>query len=158
MVYNTADDFDDNNEIVTAELGNLGLTVAGFDFFNLEKTIELCIGKIGSHVKFKSSEIVKLLCCQVLNVPYQSLYGTQEFFRNRPLQALLNRKDVTFEKLDRNALSRTLDAIAEYGPEKLFLKCSAKVAEKLGLKVESVHLDSTSFIILVNLELKMAVT
>lgn len=75
----------------------------------------------------------------------ESLYGTQEFYRNRPLQALINRKDVTFEQLDRNVLSRTLDAIAEFGPEKLFLRCSAKVAEKLGLKVESVHLDSTSF-------------
>lgn len=139
------DDFDDDNEQVTAELGNLGLTAAGFDYFNLDEPIELCIGKIGSHVKFKSSEIVKLLCCQVLNVPYQSLYGTQEFYRNRPLQALINRKDVTFEQLDRNVLSRTLDAIAEFGPEKLFLRCSAKVAEKLGLKVESVHLDSTSF-------------
>lgn len=139
------DDFDDDNEQVTAELGNLGLTAAGFDYFNLDEPIELCIGKIGSHVKFKSSEIVKLLCCQVLNVPYQSLYGTLEFYRNRPLQALINRKDVTFEQLDRNVLSRTLDAIAEFGPEKLFLRCSAKVAEKLGLKVESVHLDSTSF-------------
>lgn len=139
------DDFDDDNEQVTAELGNLGLTAAGFDYFNLDEPIELCIGKIGSHVKFKSSEIVKLLCCQVLNVPYQSLYGTQEFYRNRPLQALINRKDVTFEQLDRNVLSRTLDAIAEFGPEKLLLRCSAKVAEKLGLKVESVHLDSTSF-------------
>lgn len=116
-----------------------------FDYFNLDEPIELCIGKIGSHVKFKSSEIVKLLCCQVLNVPYQSLYGTQEFYRNRPLQALINCKEVTFEQLDRNVLSRTLDAIAEFGPEKLFLRCSAKVAEKLGLKVESVHLDSTSF-------------
>lgn len=139
------DDFDYDNEQVTAELGDLGLTAAGFDYFNLDEPIEFCIGKIGSHVKFKSSEIVKLLCCQVLNVPYQSLYGTQEFYRNRPLQALINRKDVTFEQLDRNVLSRTLDAIAEFGPEKLFLRCSAKVAEKLGLKVESVHLDSTSF-------------
>lgn len=66
-------------------------------------------------------------------------------FRNIPLQVLINRKDVTFELLDRNVLSMTLDAIAEYGPEKLFLKCSANVAKKLGLKVESVHLDSTSF-------------
>ena len=41
------DDFDDNNEIVTAELGKLGLTVEG-DYFNLEKPIELCIGKIDS--------------------------------------------------------------------------------------------------------------
>ena len=116
------DDFDYDNEQVTAELGDLGLTAAGFDYFNLDVPIEFCIGKIGSHVKFKSSEIVKLLCCQVLNVPYQSLYGTQEFYRNRPLQALINRKDVTFEQLDRNVLSRTLDAIAEFGPEKLFLR------------------------------------
>ena len=57
------DDFDDDNEQVTAELGNLGLTAAGFDYFNLDEPIEFCIGKIGSHVKFKSSEIVKLLCC-----------------------------------------------------------------------------------------------
>ena len=28
------DDFDDDNEQVTAELGNLGLTAAGFDYFN----------------------------------------------------------------------------------------------------------------------------
>ena len=116
------DDFDYDNEQVTAELGDLGLTAAGFDYFNLDEPIEFCIGKIGSHVKFKSSEIVKLLCCQVLNVPYQSLYGTQEFYRNRPLQALINRKDVTFEQLDKNVLSRTLDAIAEFGPEKLFLR------------------------------------
>ena len=139
------EDFDEEQKLVTAELGNLGLTAAGFDYFNLQEPIEFCIGKTGSHVKFTSAEIVKLMCCQVLNVPYQSLYGTQEFFRNRPLQALINRKDVSCEQLDRNVLSRTLDAIAEFGPEKLFLKCSVNVAEKLGLKVESVHLDSTSF-------------
>lgn len=91
------DDFEQYSEIVTAELGNLGLTAAGFDFFNLEKPIDLCIGKIGSHVKIRSSEIIKLLSCQVLNVPYQSLYWTQEFFRNRPLQPLINRKDVSYE-------------------------------------------------------------
>ena len=103
----SVDDFGIEEDIVTSELGNLGLTAAGFDYFNLKEPIEFCIGKLGSHVKFTSSEIIKLLCCQVLNVPYQSLYGTQEFYRNRPLQALINRKDVTFEQLDRNVLSRT---------------------------------------------------
>jgi len=141
----SVDDFGIEEDIVTSELGNLGLTAAGFDYFNLKEPIEFCIGKLGSHVKFTSSEIIKLLCCQVLNVPYQSLYGTQEYYRQRPMQALLNRSDVTVEQLDRNVLSRTLDSIAEYGPEKLFLKCASNVAQKLGLKVESVHLDSTSF-------------
>ncbi|MBO6258815.1 MAG: hypothetical protein J6M93_05740 [Succinivibrio sp.] len=35
-------DFDENSELVTAELGNLGLTAAGFDYFNLEEPIEFC--------------------------------------------------------------------------------------------------------------------
>lgn len=56
------DDYYEDNELVTAELGNLGLTAAGFDYFNLEEPIEFCIRKIVSHVKFNSSEIVKLLC------------------------------------------------------------------------------------------------
>ena len=42
------DDFDDDNEQVTAEFGDLGLTAAGFDYFNFDEPIELCIGKIGS--------------------------------------------------------------------------------------------------------------
>ena len=70
-------DFDEDNELVTAQLGNLGLTAAGFDYFHLEEPIEFCIGKIGSHVKFKSSEIVKLLCCQVLNVRNYQLLRTK---------------------------------------------------------------------------------
>ena len=141
----SVDDFGIEEDIVTSELGNLGLTAAGFDYFNLKEPIEFCIRMLGSHDMFTSSEIIKLLCCQVLNVPYQSLYGSQEYYRQRPMQALLNRSDVTVEQLDRNVLSRTLDSIAEYGPEKLFLKCASNVAQKLGLKVESVHLDSTSF-------------
>ena len=33
------DDFDYDNEQVTAELGDLGLTAAGFDYFNLDVEI-----------------------------------------------------------------------------------------------------------------------
>ena len=58
--------FDDNDEIVTTELCNLGLTDA-FDFFELQEPIEQCIGKIGSHVKISKAVIVKLLCFHVLN-------------------------------------------------------------------------------------------
>ena len=38
------DDFDEDNELVTAELGNLGLTAAGFDYFHLEDLISHCMG------------------------------------------------------------------------------------------------------------------
>ena len=39
------DDFDEDNELVTAQLGNPELTAAVFNYFNLEEPIEFCIGR-----------------------------------------------------------------------------------------------------------------
>ena len=84
-----------------------------------------------TRVKFKSSEIVKLLCCQVLNVPYQSLYGTQEFYRNRPLQALINRKDVTFEQLDMcNIVSNNI-----FGFDFYFMRVNSGLSKKKAIAI-----------------------
>lgn len=41
--------FDNTGDLLSTELGNIGLT-AGFDYFGLSPVIEFCIGKIGSHV------------------------------------------------------------------------------------------------------------
>lgn len=49
------------------------------------------------------------------------------------------------EQLTPDALCRTLDAVAAYGPQKLFSACSAQICRALGVAVEAVHLDSTSF-------------
>ena len=76
-------EFENSEDLFSTQIGNIGLTAAGFDYFGLAPVIESCIGKIGSHVKVTQSELVKLLCCQVLNVPYQSLYGTSEFYRGK---------------------------------------------------------------------------
>lgn len=111
----------------------------------MAEVIELCAGKTGAHVKVKQSEVVKLMCCLVLNVPYQSLYGTEEFYQEKPIQGLTGNSTISSHDLNRDVLSRALDAIAEYGPERLFLKCAKAVSSKLGLKPDKVHLDSTSF-------------
>ena len=74
-------EFENSEELFSTQIGNIGLTAAAFDYFGLAEVIELCAGKTGSHVKVKQSEVVKLMCCQVLNVPYQSLYGTEKFYQ-----------------------------------------------------------------------------
>lgn len=81
----------------------------------------------------------------VLNVPYQSLYGTEEFYQEKPIQGLTGNSTISSHDLNRDVLSRALDAIAEYGPERLFFKCAKAVSSKLGIKPDTVHLDSTSF-------------
>ena len=35
--------------------------------------------------------------------------------------------------------------IYEYGSEKLFLECSAKVVDSLNIKITEAHIDTTSF-------------
>lgn len=99
-----------------------------------------------SHVKVTQSELVNLLCCQVLNVPYQSLYWTSEFYRGKPVRALTGNEELNVEDINRDVLSKLLDAIADFGPERLFLRCSQAVASKLELNPDTVHIDSTSFL------------
>ena len=79
-------EFDNSNDLYSTQIGNIGLTASAFDYFSLAEVIEFCAGKTGALVKIKQSEVVKLLCCQVLNVPYQSLYETEEFYQEKPIQ------------------------------------------------------------------------
>ena len=58
---------------------------------------------------------------------------------------LAGNSTISSHDLNRDVPSRALDAVAEYGPERLFLKCAKAVSSKLGIKPDTVHLDSTSF-------------
>ena len=115
-----------------------------FDYFGIESVIDEAMKKEGSHVKITNGECVKALVCQLLSHPYQSLSGTAEFFSNHPLSALLQDTNVTPDCLNRAVLSRMLDDLYEAGPEQLFIKVARKVLEKLQVKTNTVHIDSTS--------------
>ncbi len=142
-------DFEDDLRLESNEkilnIGTAGLTAAAFDYFDLKSVLRDAIGKIGSHVVVDNPEIVQAMVMQVLSVPYQSLYGTAEFFQDKPVAALLGVEAVDFEDLNRNNLARCLDEIYSFGPERLFLRCAGQVADRLGVKVSECHIDSTSF-------------
>ena len=140
-------DFDDsliNTNEKILNIGTTGLTAAAFDYFELKDVIRPAIGKIGSNVSIDNPEIVQALVMQVLSVPYQSLYGTAEFFQDKPLSALLGVENVEFEDLNRVNLARCLDEVYNFGPERLFLRCAKQVAIKLGAQIKECHIDSTS--------------
>ena len=100
--------FENSEELFSTQIGNIGLTAAAFDYFGLAEVIELCAGKTGSHVKVKQSEVVKLMCCQVLNVPYQSLYGTEEFYHHNAVRLDLNYRRKTIKNSNIWRLNNTL--------------------------------------------------
>ena len=132
------------NTLQTFALGNTALIAGAFDDFGLENIINQRIGKIGSHVRANSGVLAKALIVQMINVPYQSLSGTQEYFSKYPICGLLNNQ-VTAADLNRAEIGRLLDDISDYGCENLFLDCSSQTANVLGLKVSESHIDSTSF-------------
>lgn len=131
-------------EIKNYEIDKLGLVAVAFDDFVLEALINSAIDKVGSHVVFDSGALIKLLVMQMLNIPYQSLSGTEEYYENCHVGAFLN-QDINSEHLSRAVLARLLDAMHEYGGQQLFLECSERIVKKLGVKIEEVHIDSLSF-------------
>ena len=99
---------------------------------------------VGSHEKLSSGTIAKALTLQLLSVPYQSLYGTSGDFSRLPINVLLDSK-IQADDLNRHVLSRFLDAVDEYGPERLYVKCAQAACSKLGIDISEVHIDTTSF-------------
>ena len=128
------------------QLGNQGLTAAFFDEFGLCDFLRPYLGKRSGNFTLDTPELIRALCIQVLTVPHQSMSGTREFYRDRPLSALLNcDPKASCEDLNRVNMSRMLDDVYAAGPENLFVRCAAHIASKLGIKPKIFHLDSTSF-------------
>lgn len=131
----------------TGAISNIGFSgvVGGtFDFLGLEELIDLYIGKAGSHIKVNHGAITKALVMQLLHGPYQTLYGTSEFFARKPINVLLN-QDIKAQDLNRDVLGRYLDEVYDFGAQRLFVLAAKQTAERLGIKITEVHLDSTSF-------------
>lgn len=128
----------------TCNLGFHGIVAGTFDFLGLEEIIDRRIGKSGSHVQINHGAAIKAMVLQLLTSSYQSLYKTNEYFKNVPLSSLLG-LPVTADAMERSMLSRMLDDIAENSPKTLFMECSAQAANKLGLAIREAHIDTTSF-------------
>ncbi len=131
------------DETVT-QIGFSGIVAGTFDYLGLEEIIDEWAGNNDSHAAVNTGAITKALVMQMLHAPYQTLYGTSEFFANIPVNVLLN-LDIGAKDLSREMLGRYLDIIFDSEPDKLFVKLASAACKKTGVTVSEVHLDSTSF-------------
>lgn len=131
------------DETVT-QIGFSGIVAGTFDYLGLEEIIDEWAGNNDSHAAVNTGAITKALVMQMLHAPYQTLYGTSEFFANIPVNVLLN-LDIGAKDLSREMLGRYLDIIFDSEPNKLFVKLASAACKKTGVTVSEVHLDSTSF-------------
>jgi transposase len=78
------------------------------------------------------------------------LYMSPDFFKRRELKFLLggSRTQPNLvlqpEHLNEHKLGRALDAIAELGPDRVFLRVATRAFKALKVKVQQLHLDTTT--------------
>lgn len=124
-------------------LEHLGIIAAIVEGMGIVEFINERLPKLRHH-KLTHGDVVLAIILNGLGFTERRLYLFPAFFENKPIQRLFG-KDITAEDFNDDVLGRTLDAIKEYGPEKLFQEIMSHVFLKIKLGYHWIHIDTTNF-------------
>ena len=128
----------------TKNLDNLGLSAGFCHSFSLVRIIDTELNGDHSDRNISLGQLVLAMIINGLGFTGRTLHMYKEFFKNKPVDRLIG-EGILPEHINDKALGRCLDRLYEYGVSKLYQKISEAVVKRLGLKIQSIHLDSTSF-------------
>src|SRR5438034_4307146 len=72
------------------------------------------------------------------------LYLVPQYFKNKPVEHLLG-EGITADMLNDDCLGRTLDWLYEHDVTTLFAGIALQARQRLGVKAQQLHIDTTSF-------------
>lgn len=130
--------------VSTKSIDHLGLVAGMIDELQIKQNIEELLPSNSEDKKISHATAITAMILNGLGYVNKQLYLTPRFFEKKATEHLLG-DGVKAEYLNKDTLSRTLDAIYEYGVSDLYEKISHKAVTLLGLNPTTVHLDSTSF-------------
>jgi transposase len=130
--------------VFTKSIDHLGLVAGMIEELEIKETIEHLLPLKSEDKKVSYATAIAAMILNGLGYVNKQLYLTPRFFEKKATEHLLG-SEVKAEYLNKDTLSRTLDAIYEYGVSDLYEKISHKAIKLLGLAPSTVHLDSTSF-------------
>lgn len=99
---------------------------------------------IDSREKVSTGVVVKAMLINGLGLVSAPLYLFEKFFSGKATEQLLG-LGIKAEYLNDDRLGDVLDELYEAGLSELFLEISLQAALKFDVKLETAHLDSTSF-------------
>ena len=85
-------------------LGTMPFVAGMIDKLGLQELIDELIGNEGSHVAVSNGEIASALIMQMLNVPYQTLAGTSEYFENIPIGCFTKASWITGKRFRQSSI------------------------------------------------------
>ena len=130
--------------IVVKNMDHLDLVAGMVDELKIAESIDSRLPLSDPRKLLSFGELVKAMILNGLGYVNKRLYLTPLFFRDKPLKRLFGRH-VDTAWINDDALGRTLDAIYAYGVSELYETIAATAVQTLGLKIDTIHLDSTSF-------------
>lgn len=133
----------DAQQVTSESLDHLGIIAGVCEDLGLASIANSYLEKRNIYPKVTAGDAIVALILNGLGFVTRSLYMTSTFFQGKPVERLLG-KAISANDLNDDTLGRALDAIADFGAEKLFGNIAFEIAQKRGLVGKSVHLDTTS--------------
>ena len=127
----------------TETLNHLGLISAIAKELKIVEKIDQRISIQHREENITRGQSVLAMILNGLGFTERRLYMVSSFFKHKPVEKLIG-EGVTSEKLNDDNLGRTLDAIYDYGPTKLYTEVAFEVGLENNALGKSSHLDTTS--------------
>ncbi len=131
-------------KLASQNIDNLGLVAGMCDEIGISNIIDEACGQQAKNKHMTFGQCVKCMILNGLGFVSRTLYLYSEYFEDKPIDHLLG-VEIQADQIDDNVLGRTLDKLFSLGVTELYTKIAFKAMHTLGIKVKSLHLDSTSF-------------
>ena len=126
-----------------SNLDHLGIVAGIIDEMGIVEEINKKVGR-SSREKVSTGVMVKAMILNGLGFVSAPLYMFSKFFEGKATEHLLG-TGITAEQINDDRIGDVLDDLHEVGLTETFLGISMKAVEKYEVKVETGHVDSTSF-------------
>ena len=129
--------------IDTKNIGHLGIITSLFQEYKIIDIIDSLLPKESNNQNVTHGEIILAMVMQGLGFSNQRLYLTSEFFSHVAMENLF-KPGVKPEHFNASTISRTLDAIYNYGSRRFFMDVASKIIMGKGLLSKLIYIDTTS--------------
>lgn len=125
-------------------LDHLGLVAGMYDELGIGELLDELIVQDHEKRHVSIGQAVKAMVLNGLGFVNQRLYLVPHFYENKPTERLIA-PGIEAAHLNDDVLGRALDSLYEHDVTELYRQVAHQAAQRLGLDVQFVHLDSSSF-------------
>jgi transposase len=130
------------NKLKIRNIDHLGIIAGIVDQIGLVEIVNAEIGE-NSQEKISAGIVVKAMILNGLGFVNAPLYLFSKFFEGKAIEHLLG-EGIKAKDLNDDKLGRILDKLYKVGLTKLFIKIALAAVKIFGVKMDNVHLDSSS--------------